>query len=83
MCNDCMQARSLARHKATKHKIDTAAITQQMTPSHFAEHGNTYEISMPEYKHTGQCPVPGCDTIIKDRYSMHHHFLFWHTMIQL
>jgi hypothetical protein len=36
-------------NKATKHKIDTAAITQQMTPSHFAEHGNTYEISMPEY----------------------------------
>jgi hypothetical protein len=40
---------------------------QQTTPPHLVKNGNTYTISMPEYKQHGQCPVPGCDTVIKDR----------------
>jgi hypothetical protein len=46
---------------------------QQVTPPHLVEHGNTYEISMPEYKQHRQCPV-----LIKDRYGMRRHFLFRH-----
>jgi hypothetical protein len=78
ICNTLIQARSLHRHRITKHGIDTAAIVQQTTPLHLSDHGNTYEISMPEYKHAGQCPVPGCNTIIKDRHGMRRHFLFRH-----
>jgi hypothetical protein len=70
ICNTLVQARSLHRHRITKHGIDTAAIVQQTTPLHLSDHGNTYEISMPEYKQAGQCPVPGCNTIIKDRHGM-------------
>jgi hypothetical protein len=33
---------------------------------------------MPEYKQTGKCTVPECNTIIKDWYGMHRHFLFRH-----
>jgi hypothetical protein len=80
ICNDWVQARSLSQHKWTKHGIDTNAITQHTTPPHLAEHaGNhTYEVSMPEYKQYGQCPVPGCEAIIRDRHGMRRHFLFWH-----
>jgi hypothetical protein len=62
---------SLARHKRIKHGIDTAAITQQRMPLHLTENGTTYKISMPEYKQIGQCPVPNCNTIIKDRHGIH------------
>jgi hypothetical protein len=56
LCNEQIQARSLPRHKRSKHGIDTAAITAQTTPPHLSEHGNTFEISMPEYKQHG-CPM--------------------------
>jgi exonuclease III len=77
-CNEQIQARSLSRHKRSKHGIDTTAITAQTTPPHLSEHGSTYEVSMPEYKQQGQCPVPGCAAIIKDRHGMRRHFLFRH-----
>jgi hypothetical protein len=53
-------------------------IQQATPPPHLVEHGNTYTISMPEYKQHGLCPVPGYDTVIKDRYGMRRHFLFRH-----
>jgi hypothetical protein len=47
-------------------------------PPYLIEHGNTYTVSMPEYKQTGQCPVPGCETTIKDKHRMRRHFMFRH-----
>jgi hypothetical protein len=63
ICKDRIQARSIVRHKRIKHGIDTTATTQQTMPPYLIEHGNTYTVSMPEYKQTGQCPVPECDAI--------------------
>jgi hypothetical protein len=78
ICNTPVETWSLPQHRITKHGIDTAAIIQQMTPLHLSDNGNTYEISMPEYKQTGQCPVPECNTIIKDWHGIQWHVLFWH-----
>jgi hypothetical protein len=78
ICNDRVQLRSLHRHKRLKHGTDTNMMIQQTTPLHLIEHGDTYTISMPEYKQHGQCPIPGCATMIKDRYGMRRHFLFRH-----
>jgi hypothetical protein len=78
ICKDHIQARSPARHKRSKHGIDMTAMTQQTTPPYLIEHGNTYTVSMPEYKQTGQCPVPGCETTIKDRHRMRCYFMFRH-----
>jgi hypothetical protein len=77
ICHARLQARSIARHKRLKHGTDISATTNQTTPPHLVNHRNTYEISMPEYKQqTGVCPVPGCSTVIKDRYGRCRHFLF-------
>jgi hypothetical protein len=66
ICNATVQERSLNRHKLFKHGSDilNTNIQQQTTPPHLSENGNVYEISMPEYKQLGECPVPGCNTII-------------------
>jgi hypothetical protein len=77
-CNTQIQARNLTWHKQTKHGIDITHTNQLTTPPHLTGIGNTYEISMPEYCQPGQCPVPGCEAVMTDRYGMHHHFLFQH-----
>jgi hypothetical protein len=66
ICNACVQTRSLFRHKRTKHGIGAAYTNYLTTPSHLAGIGHTYEISMPEYRQPGTCPVPGCEAIITD-----------------
>jgi hypothetical protein len=78
ICHARVQARSIDRHKRLRHGIDTSTIANQATPLHLINHGNTYQISMPEYKQIGQCPVPECNTIIRDRYGIRRHFLFCH-----
>jgi hypothetical protein len=76
ICRAMVQERSLSRHKRFKHGVDTASTSQQAMPPHLTGNGTIYEISMPDYKQAGQCPVPGCNTIIKDQHGMRRHFLF-------
>jgi hypothetical protein len=79
ICNANMQARSLNRHKRLKHGLDPTLIPQQDTPPHLATaDANTYMISMPNFNDIAQCPVPGCNTVIKTRIGMRRHFLYRH-----
>jgi hypothetical protein len=66
ICSTQIQTRSLTRHKKLKHGIDITHTNQLTTPPHLSGIGNTYEISMPEYRQPGQCPVPGCEVIMTD-----------------
>jgi hypothetical protein len=77
ICHKHVQARSLTRHKCTIHGIDTPNLPQQ-TPPHLVPIGNTYEISMPDFHPTEQCPVPGCGATIQSRYGMRCHFAHRH-----
>jgi hypothetical protein len=79
ICNASIQARSLNRHKKLQHGIDTSLITQQATPPHLSTtEGNTYTVSMICHDDLAQCPVPGCETIIKSRLGMRRHFMHRH-----
>jgi hypothetical protein len=76
ICNVHVQARSLTRHKRFKHGIDINHTNTLLTPPHLTGIGNTYEISMPDYRQPSQCPVLGCETIINHRYGMRRHSFF-------
>jgi hypothetical protein len=51
---------------------------QPNTPPYLSADGDTYMISMPNYHDATLCPVPECNTIIRDRYGTRRHFLYRH-----
>lgn len=58
ICQASVQARNIVHRKCIKHGIDISITANQTTPLHLTNHGTTYNISMPDYKQPGQCPVP-------------------------
>jgi hypothetical protein len=78
ICHTTVQSRNLVRHKRAKHGINKTTNTQQQTPPYLSADGETYTVSMPSYHDPTPCPVPGCNTIIRDRYGMRRHFVHRH-----
>jgi hypothetical protein len=78
ICRTSVQAHSLTRHKHLKHGIEMNTNAQLDMPPYLSADGDTYTVSMPNYHDPTLCPVPNCNTIIRDRYGMRRHFVHRH-----